>query len=165
MNNIDHIYPHYCTKAHVCVEVLTQGNGKKTGNGSAVWASQRPELKVTGWKSITWLAHLIDRHFSMNIDSTLSNLKAETSYEEKDNILTEYRKRYLSISWWGKNKQRYTWTHFQHKHIFWFGVRWVWEAVWKEKCSHLQKVFFPVLFQSYISKYVIVLYWTICQEW
>lgn len=96
MNNIDHIYPHYCNKAHVCVEVLTQGSGKKTGNGSAVWASQRPELKVTGWKSITWLAHLIDSHFSMNIDSTLSNLKAETSYEEKDNIFVPPKQFWLN---------------------------------------------------------------------
>lgn len=50
---------------------------KKTGNSSAVWTSQIPELKVTGWKSITWLTNLIDIHLSMKIDITQSNIKTE----------------------------------------------------------------------------------------
>ena len=77
MDYIDHIYPRDCNKAHVRVEVLTQGGRKKTGNGGVVGTSQIPELKVTGWKSITWLAHLIDIHLSMKIDITQSNIKAE----------------------------------------------------------------------------------------
>lgn len=47
---------------------------KKTCYSEGVWNSQIRELKVTGWKSITCLVHLIDIHLGMNIDNTHSNI-------------------------------------------------------------------------------------------
>lgn len=76
MDYIDHIYSHDCNKVHVRVEVLTQGSRKRQAT-VALSEHHKYQLKVTEWKSVTWLAHLIDIHLSMKIDSTLSNTKLE----------------------------------------------------------------------------------------